>query len=491
MHIHNSYVSIRSFCNLLAIDKMAEGAETIFNTRNVYVGGAQTLSRSQLQTAIRWIHRYASQQAGLQPLDPNKLVRLALSAAGVLGSATTLTMQTLYNKAVQALEANKTEDEQGIREVAIGNDGSVVNSTPTTQPATTSSTKRLREEQPAFDPRTGKKGRQHTTPAMDIPMIEDGEDTSSAMVSFAAVGGSANNPVSKETPITNAPSISYGLQETHTTIIPFNFWFSAVGLNHSAPAKLQFRLNSIDDIVITQLSTLAASGTWALGTGTPLIYNVPFNGSTTRGSTNPATFPRTITNGASTTERGWWSGYWKKLYEYYTVLGCEYKITVVNGFQGTNYDISVAQDFDSYSDTAGSTGNVTPDTDIANMMAFKHINWTVVKGLSAIAPNKNAEVIQGRYKPGQISRNISNDGDVKTWTKTDGTLPTLKDICSLRFYRAPLNQEGFAQGPLGCNVQVELKYIVQFKDLKLAARYPYNGATDIVTTLEDDALDAV
>lgn len=310
-------------------------------------------------------------------------------------------------------------------------------------------------------------------------------NTSEALRANASTGGGPN-PVSKETPITLAKP-SYGLQETHTTILPFNFWFSAVSANYSGDLKMQFRTNAIDDMVITPLSTAAAGGVWSRG-----VYNVPFNNQPTRGS-NPAVFPRTQVNGGPTNEAAFWATYWKRIYEYYTVLGCEYKITIRNPQSNTPAkDLLVMTNLDSYSDTAGTTGNITPDATLAEMLAFKNMTTYKVTGEPTGADHGKAQIITGVIKPGQIKRNISNDGDVKTWTKTDGSLPTLKEIFTMRFFGHPLNfAETNTIGNLpGCNVQVELKYLVQFKDLKEAARYPYTtNAVSITQSLPVHAID--
>ena len=312
----------------------------------------------------------------------------------------------------------------------------------------------------------------------------------------AAQPGTTNNGVSKETPITIAQP-SYGLQETHTTILPFNFWFSAVGATFDGDLKMQIRMNSIEDIIITQLPTIAQNANWTRG-----VFNVPYNNTGSRAATaaGPATFPRTIAIGTNTTETPFWASYWKKLYQYYTVLGCEYKIIVRNpqSVVGNNR-LLIAKDFDSYSQNEGATGNVTPDVTLAEMLNFRNVTWYHADGENTTgAASGHPTVITGVWRPGMIKRNIVNDGDVKTWTATTGTtgtnIPTLKEIMSLRFYRDGLNHgdtAGLGSQP-SANVQVQLKYLVQFKDLKEAARYPYttNGTT-LTNVIPTDVLDTV
>ena len=130
--------------------------------------------------------------------------------------------------------------------------------------------------------------------------------------------------------------------------------------------------------------------------------------------------------GTSTTERPQWRDYWAAAYEYYTVLGCEWKLTISNTQTTRTADVVIAYDTNSFTDAAGATGNRTPSTSIKEMLAFKEIKWAKVH-----APNQyedqakpNTIVITGSYKPGTIRHNIRNDGDVKTWTSTDTTLPT-------------------------------------------------------------------
>ena len=91
--------------------------------------------------------------------------------------------------------------------------------------------------------------------------------------------------------------------------------------------------------------------------------------------------------------------------------------------------------FDTYSDTATTTGNVMPLTYQREALAFKNIKWyTVWNQNQANNVKDNITVIKGTYKPGQAKRNIVNDGDVKTWTATSTTLPNLKEILTLNFW---------------------------------------------------------
>ena len=162
------------------------------------------------------------------------------------------------------------------------------------------------------------------------------------------------------------------------------------------------RTNSIDDIVTTQVSTMTAGGTWVEGT----FYNVPMNNAGTRtasgASSAPPTFPRTLATGANTTEQPFWAGYWRSLYEYYTVLNCEYEIVVTNPTTSNSQGMIIGIDFDAYSNTAGATGNITPKVaSLMEMRSFKHIKWRRVgPNSSETNHTPNTIVIRGNYKPG-------------------------------------------------------------------------------------------
>lgn len=295
---------------------------------------------------------------------------------------------------------------------------------------------------------------------MEGPTIE-------AAARLNAAGGSRG---SKETMVTPAQP-SYGFQETHTTLCNYNGWFSAVTLDHTAPLVTEFRMTAPLDMFTATLATVAASTAW-----TKALNNVPFNGLAARGA-NPAIFPVTTATGANASEKANWFAFWAKMYEYYTVTACDYEIIISNPGSGTLNDVLVGMDFNSYSDTAGATGNKTPQASpLTDMMGFKHIRWMKLDGFNSADNKNNTQVIKGRYTPGMAARNISNDGDVKTWSLV-AAQPTLKEFLTLYFYKHPLNLAEIVASapPAGVNVQYNLKYTVQFKDLRVDNRYPTTG----------------
>lgn len=304
-----------------------------------------------------------------------------------------------------------------------------------------------------------------------------------------AVGGP--NGVSKgETPVSPWPNISYGLQETHTTIIPWTGWITGVGMEEGGPLKLEVRMNSIFDMIINGLTTPPAVGAVYATKG---FYATSITSDAKRSA---LTYPQTYSG--ATTEQPAWRNYWCNLYDYYTVVGCEYKFTIMNPSESRNNSIICGTQFDTYTDVGGQAQNIMPNTRLAEVMSYKNIKWDIIES-DALANAKSVVVIQGTYKPGQAKRNIINDGDTKTWiwtgsagaapSGTPNKIPNMKENITLCFWRAPLAANSNGQFAYGVNIQMELKYLVQFKDLREQARYPNTVSAvgnNIVTNLSID-----
>ena len=95
------------------------------------------------------------------------------------------------------------------------------------------------------------------------------------------------------------------------------------------------------------------------------------------------------------------------------------------------------------------------------------------------------QVFRGTYRPGQGKRAVSNDEDVKTWTQVT-QLPSYKEDLHFMCYRAPFADPSSI---VGCNWRLHLRYIVQFKELNEALRYPYTGQTSIALNCPADILE--
>jgi hypothetical protein len=296
---------------------------------------------------------------------------------------------------------------------------------------------------------------------------------------IASSGAGGNSSVSKETPISRYPTLTYGLQETHTTILPWCGYISTTGMNYATPNVLEIRMTQPHDMIKTTIQGLADGATWGKD-----FYNAPYNNSNNKDTATSITFPATMSTGAAVNERPTYWEFYRQMYEYYTVLGCEYEIYLDNPNSERGTDILVGWDYNAYSATAGATGNITPQDQTLNVMKqYKGVQWRTIEQSAVQDNDKRQTIIKGTYHAGDARRNVANDNEVRTWHKTNNggvaEAVNLIELLTLYFYRHELAWLKPATKTLGVNMQIKLKYIVQFKDLLRPFRYPNTVDTGI------------
>ena len=278
-----------------------------------------------------------------------------------------------------------------------------------------------------------------------------------------------------ETAVTIPPTITYGFQDTHTTILPMVYWFSCPNLDERTPTLHAFRLNSIYDIIHKGVPTQTVTA------------NQPYNYKCmdaiyANGATTGEFFPWYPTDSPTIPPAAyypWYRDTWSKLYNWWTVLGCEYEITLFNP-RGSGRSALCAYTIQTEGTTAART--IPDNIRLNELMAMEQIQY---KGIEPYIINgMYKQMITGKYKPGQAKRDIQNDGDVKLWTQTAQT-PAYNENMRLYFYKDPLSSNKLdTAGPVTegaadsthVQVQIRLKYIVQWKNLKQSALYPTTGA---------------
>lgn len=301
----------------------------------------------------------------------------------------------------------------------------------------------------------------------------------------AKVQSSGNQLAAKETPVIwHQPTI--GFRETHTTIIPVDFYGS---MNHLAlddgldgevsKNQLRLRMNSPYEPILTPLVNQVA------GAGSRL-RGFSRDKSTVDTVANPSplfSFPSTLTLDLSITPA--WLAYWEKIYQSYTVLETRWEIYLVLASGKSDVKANVMWDYNTYG--TSSTGNVMPaapyyimDTWGLNRVKLSYIDNDNVR------ESPNRRIIKGTWKPGMIQRNVKNDGDNKTWITVGAPPddPAYVEELDLRFFDDPFN---FSTTARHINFQVKLFYTVQFKDLQENFRYP-NNQDDITLDVPSDIL---
>lgn len=298
----------------------------------------------------------------------------------------------------------------------------------------------------------------------DDEVMDSSEAEATPAVAASRASTGASGGMVKETPITRAIA-EYGLPATHTAILPYTCYFSFIcPQNHTDPLqRFQFRLNSIIDSVVTVPTTPTTSSNYETG-----IFNQPVT-SGPAATTWPATarsFPRTL--GSTNAEAAQWQNWFTAMYRYYAVLGCEYTITVFNSRQQRSRGIVVGTYIDTFS--ANNNTQIHPGSaTLAQMEHWPDVQFYTVESTGDPEVIDQKRTIQGRYKCGSAFRNVENDEDVRTWTRTN-TTPTYQENMSLVFGRSWMN-DFVDQLTMGM-VRVQLRYIVQFKDLITPFRWP-------------------
>lgn len=333
-----------------------------------------------------------------------------------------------------------------------------------------------RKDVPTIDPRPSVR--------RNIMKDEDMEKGHVQAVKSGSVDKDAQGQAGHETPVIwHQPQ--FGLPETYTVVCPLTMYFSVANLDHgdASSTTLTIRATSPwDPIPTVPLSVADAGRPSNPGKGiyvNPLTYG---GGALTLNKDSFGTFPR-IWTGA---EAPAWRDYFSPLYESYAVLGMHYRATVRAVCSDSGADIVVATATEAYS--GSSTGQQIPaNCKLDDTYAWKGFRYYQIANFdNDQAARKDVMVITGSYKPGDNDINVRNDQDVKTWTAV-GQNPSLTENVKLFFWRSPL---GIAQQTrFGVNVMLEVKYIVQFKDLVTNARWPQgNGSSSTVQTLPNNAL---
>lgn len=302
-----------------------------------------------------------------------------------------------------------------------------------------------------------------------------GEPTDSGQSTLALRSGSSGQASqgAHETPVLMREPM-FRFKETCTTIIPTTFYFSANVLDYASTTKNKFeiRLNSPYYPIITPAAFVSQTPSSAPNEG---ISATAAPDSDTNYSTL-GTFPFTVT----TSHKPQWLSWWEQMYQAYHVMETHYEITIMSARTDNRNSVLVLWEEDQYG--SSSTGNIMPDAGLDEMVEWAGTKQRLIRGLNDDnAPNFTK--ITGTWKPGRANRNTTNDGDVKTWNAI-GAIPNPGYVESLhlRFFKGPMSSQNPAN-ITGCNVQVKLSYVVQFKDLDVRFRYPRTGDTGLPVNL--------
>lgn len=310
-----------------------------------------------------------------------------------------------------------------------------------------------------------------------------GTSTALALASGGATGASKGN---QETPVTIV-NPTYGIPETHTTILPANLYFSVIAKSWTNASGRTMDIKLTSPYQFHTALTVPGDGT-ALANG---MFSRPYYENYTAGSTVnwPALsaqdeFPVTPGSGYLIPS---WRDVFEAWYDYYHVMGCHWELTMTKPYI-SDYEsgVCVVWAYQAYKSTDSAV--LPSGATLDETFAWPNVNHTIIRNQN-IQNLDNTVKISGSYTPGQAHRDVVNDEDVKTWTSVSSA-PSLTESLRLMFYSSP-DSRIVPSGNLpqfAINCQLRIKWIIQYKDLKPAIRFPYSAATNVVTTFPDDAL---
>lgn len=287
--------------------------------------------------------------------------------------------------------------------------------------------------------------------------------------------GDAVDGVAKETPVSN-PNWFIGIPDTASVILPFHSYLTVVTPSDFTGIKFEFRLNSPYDPVPSSIPNPPTTGAVVAGRFNrkpPVNFGDPW----------PAVAP--IYPQQTGAEEPFYRGWYDKIYDSWTCLGCDYEVTIHNTIRNNpGFDCLVAYGVDSFSiaNDGRRFPNLNPRmTDAEN---WPDLKWKIVHSSGDNTHDGNFAVIKGHYKPGSAARNTQNDTDIKTWNRVE-SLPQLNEIMCLFFGNAELNSTN-AHIPL--MISLKLRYYIQFKDKDVRFRYPISTQGNLTLDYPADIL---
>jgi hypothetical protein len=151
----------------------------------------------------------------------------------------------------------------------------------------------------------------------------------------------------------------------------------------------------------------------------------------------------------------------------------------------TNAGVSCLYGFNTYSQSSDGTKFPTGANPYWIAKLWKDTKEIIIPSRPNPSSDSQAFVIlEGNYTPGQAKRSVTNDGDVKRWTRTqpkastNAPLPEYQEDLHLMFFPA-----SFAENiSTAVRVQIEMTYTIQFKEPYDDMRYPNEVSANIVTT---------
>lgn len=324
-------------------------------------------------------------------------------------------------------------------------------------------------------------------PTSGMDDVDMGDSTT--LAAKAAAGG-VGSTGTQETPVMLNTRWELGVfTETRSAILPLRFYVSMNTLSSVYGVALNLRLNAPYNLTTTSMVSQTAGSTRIKGVSVDAPPDGVTNTATQlQGYTTAITLPtgQTLTTSGSGVPAGAdlkpaWRQWYEKLYDSYHVVKTEYRVKFRNARSAIDTDAVVYYDYDV--STANNTGNTMPTNVLQEYYkTWKHVEQVKVAPKAQANGERYVAQIEGTWVPGSIAKNTVNATDIKTWYTT-GAAPTpawTEQLSMIAFLR------NGASATTHLDVEIEVAYYVQFRDLKDTVRYPYAGMTNIDLTTPND-----
>lgn len=254
--------------------------------------------------------------------------------------------------------------------------------------------------------------------------------------------------MSQVTKISRFPYAYEGIPKQYTTIMPFRATLASnVGVMNAQDVvtnqSYYVRMESVYDIIKANGNTYSA---------------------------NPAVVADGQDSGdGAVIQRPYWREYWMQFYEYWTVLETRVKLNCwITGTNGTRAAVMYW----------GYTGLQKVPLEYGNpAVPLRERDYDRMKGFKKIflRPNpdgsrhqfENSKQISFVYHRGDGVHEVAEDELVQTWIKGDNVPKEQNNLTII--LTSPQNTNGLTTG---INIEIEIEYVVQMKDLKAIYQFP-------------------
>lgn len=136
---------------------------------------------------------------------------------------------------------------------------------------------------------------------------------------------------------------------------------------------------------------------------------------------------------------------------------------------------TAARVFTHYTMTGDTITGVNPPTN-ANVLDMER--WNNAYDNKVTVPINGVRVLRGTWYPGKVKHNPVNDADIETWTPI-GSVPGQGHLEHLVVqFKERANTNSDSNWYIGCNISINLKYHVQFKERITEVQFPVRNQTN-------------